>query len=112
VDIASAPGILARARALPASRSRACSATSAPDPVAGAAAAGGGGPRRADPRLLAEGYPLRTIDIGGGLGINYEEGTGPDVAAFAAAVVPLLRDLGLRVLLEPGRSLVARRERC
>jgi diaminopimelate decarboxylase len=59
-------------------------------------------------RLLGEGYALRTIDIGGGLGINYEEGTGPDVAAFAAEVVPLLRGLGLTVLLEPGRSLVAR----
>lgn len=59
-------------------------------------------------RLLAQGYPLRTIDIGGGLGVNYEEGTGPDVSAFAAAVVPRLRDLGLLVLLEPGRSLVAR----
>ena len=40
--------------------------------------------------------------------MNYEEGTGPDVAAFAAAVVPPLRELGLTVLLEPGRSLVAR----
>ena len=59
-------------------------------------------------RLLREGYGLRTIDIGGGLGVNYEEGSGPDVNAFAAVVVPPLRDLGLLVLLEPGRSLVAR----
>jgi diaminopimelate decarboxylase len=59
-------------------------------------------------RLLAQGFALRTIDIGGGLGVNYEEGTGPDVQEFAASVVPLLRGLGLTVLLEPGRSLVAR----
>jgi diaminopimelate decarboxylase len=59
-------------------------------------------------QLVAEGFPLRSIDIGGGLGVNYEEDAGPDVSAFAAAVVPLLRDVGLTVLLEPGRSLVAR----
>ncbi len=59
-------------------------------------------------RLLDGGLPLRSIDIGGGLGVNYEEGSGPDVAAFAAAVLPSLKALGLAVLLEPGRSLVAR----
>jgi diaminopimelate decarboxylase len=109
VDIAAAPGILARARALPGIE------------VAGVQCHIGSQIRSLEPptqavqalvdltrRLIAEGYSLRTIDIGGGLGINYEEGTGPDVAAFAAAVVPSLRDLGLIVLLEPGRSLVAR----
>ena len=79
------------------------------DPLAGPARGRRWRPWSTSPaRLLAEGYPLRTIDIGGGLGVNYEEGTRPDVAAFAAAVVPRLRDLGLTVLLEPGRSLVAR----
>jgi diaminopimelate decarboxylase len=109
VDIAGAPGILARARALPGIE------------VAGVQCHIGSQIRSLEPprqavaalvaltrRLLGEGYPLRTIDIGGGLGINYEEGTGPEVAEFAAEVVPLLRGLGLTVLLEPGRSLVAR----
>ena len=109
VDIAGAPGILARARALPGID------------VAGVQCHIGSQIRSLEPprqavaalveltrRLLGEGYPLRTIDIGGGLGINYEEGTGPEVAEFAAEVVPLLRGLGLTVLLEPGRSLVAR----
>jgi diaminopimelate decarboxylase len=59
-------------------------------------------------RLLAEGYPLRTLDIGGGLGLDYEGDAGPDPAALAAAVVPLVRDLPLTLLVEPGRSLVAR----
>jgi diaminopimelate decarboxylase len=109
VDIAEAPAILARARRLPGID------------VAGVQCHIGSQIRALDPpreavvalvelsrRLVREGYALRTIDIGGGLGVNYEEGTGPDVAAFAAAVVPLLKDLGLLVLLEPGRSLVAR----
>lgn len=109
VDIAAAPGILDRARRLPGID------------VAGVQCHIGSQIRSLEPlreavaalveltrRLMAEGYPLKTIDIGGGLGVNYEEGTGPDVSAFAAAVVPLLKDLGLTVLLEPGRSLVAR----
>jgi diaminopimelate decarboxylase len=109
VDIALADGILARARALPGIE------------VVGVQCHIGSQIRSLEPlteavralvaltrRLRAEGYPLRSIDIGGGLGVNYEEGSGPDIAAFAAAIVPLLADLGLHVLLEPGRSLVAR----
>jgi diaminopimelate decarboxylase len=57
-------------------------------------------------RLLAEGFPLTEIDLGGGLGVDVENGApGPD--ALATRVLPLLRDLPLRLLLEPGRSLVA-----
>jgi diaminopimelate decarboxylase len=57
--------------------------------------------------LLDEGFPLRTIDLGGGLGIDYETGEVAPVAAFAATVIPLLQGLPLTLLLEPGRSLVA-----
>jgi diaminopimelate decarboxylase len=58
-------------------------------------------------RLLREGLPLRTIDVGGGLGVDYE-GTGtPDPSALAARILPHVKDLGLTLLLEPGRSLVA-----
>src|SRR6185295_16415007 len=55
-------------------------------------------------RLLADGFPLRTIDIGGGLGLDYEGGTTPDPAALAALVLPHLEGLPLTVLVEPGRS--------
>lgn len=58
--------------------------------------------------LLAEGFALRTIDIGGGLGIDYTNDAPPPVGAYAAAVLPLLEGLPLTLLLEPGRSLVAR----
>lgn len=49
---------------------------------------------------------FRCLDIGGGLGIRYkpdEEPLLPEV--YAAEVIPLLREMGLRVVLEPGRSL-------
>jgi diaminopimelate decarboxylase len=58
--------------------------------------------------LLAEGFPLRTIDLGGGLGIDYGSDAPPRIAEFAAMVVPLVEALSLTVLLEPGRSLIAR----
>jgi diaminopimelate decarboxylase len=49
---------------------------------------------------------IRTIDIGGGLGIRYAGDAGLDPAEFAETVVPLLRAEGLTVYVEPGRFLV------
>ena len=57
-------------------------------------------------RLLADGFPLRVIDIGGGLGVDYEGGTTLQPAALAARLVPHLEGLPLTVLVEPGRSIV------
>jgi diaminopimelate decarboxylase len=57
-------------------------------------------------RLLAEGFPLRVIDIGGGLGVDYEGGGLLEPAALAARVLPLLEGLPLTVIVEPGRSIV------
>ncbi|MCC5859197.1 MAG: diaminopimelate decarboxylase [Ectothiorhodospiraceae bacterium] len=58
-------------------------------------------------RLAAGGLELEHIDIGGGLGVRYQDETPPGPAAYAAELLPLLRDRGLKVLLEPGRSIVA-----
>lgn len=59
-------------------------------------------------RDLKEMYPtFKHIDIGGGLGIVYRPSDKDfDLAAFAAAVIPPLKDLGLTVSMEPGRFLV------
>jgi len=49
----------------------------------------------------------RTLDLGGGMGIPYRHGQPPfDLDAFAAAVVPRVKSIGLRLALEPGRYLV------
>ena len=57
---------------------------------------------------MKEAHPtFRYLDIGGGLGIQYspdEEALDPK--KYAEIVVPALKDLGLKVLMEPGRSLV------
>ncbi len=50
---------------------------------------------------------MRYVDIGGGLGIAYEPGQRTlSAKAFAAAVLPTLKKLGLSVVMEPGRYLV------
>lgn len=53
-------------------------------------------------------YPsLRYLDIGGGIGISYQAEQAPlDPVRYARAVLPLLKELRLSVVLEPGRFLV------
>ena len=46
------------------------------------------------------------IDIGGGLGISYQPDEAPfDLQEFSDTVCPLLKGLGLKVIMEPGRFL-------
>jgi diaminopimelate decarboxylase len=57
--------------------------------------------------LRAQGIELEHVNLGGGLGIDY--GTNeqvPTPAELAAAVWPAVADLGLPLILEPGRSIV------
>jgi diaminopimelate decarboxylase len=58
-------------------------------------------------RLLDEGFDLETIDLGGGLGVDYEGGRGADPGALAEQILPAIAGLPLTLVLEPGRSLVA-----
>jgi diaminopimelate decarboxylase len=60
--------------------------------------------------LAAEGSAVTTLDLGGGFGADYETDQTPILAAYADAIVPLLQERvarGLRIILEPGRTLVA-----
>jgi diaminopimelate decarboxylase len=59
-------------------------------------------------RTLARRFPtFRHLDLGGGMGIQYRPDQTPLAPeAFAAAVVPLVEDLGLAIVMEPGRCLV------
>jgi diaminopimelate decarboxylase len=49
---------------------------------------------------------LRHLDVGGGIGIRYREERPMAPDQLAAAIVPLIRDVGLTLVLEPGRYLV------
>lgn len=49
---------------------------------------------------------LRNLDIGGGLGIRYRDETPLDPTRFVDAILPVARETGLSIVLEPGRFLV------
>lgn len=57
--------------------------------------------------LQEKGITLKHIDIGGGLGVCYQDETPPTPQAYAAKLMPKLKALGLKVYLEPGRAISA-----
>lgn len=52
------------------------------------------------------GIQIEHIDLGGGIGIVYQNENVPDLNAYAAAVSKLLSGRNLPLILEPGRSLI------
>jgi diaminopimelate decarboxylase len=57
--------------------------------------------------LRAEGHAIRHVDFGGGLGIAYHEGERtPAIRSFIESLRARLRQSGLTVIVEPGRSIV------
>ena len=61
-------------------------------------------------QLRADGHRIDCIDAGGGLGIAYEKPSAQEFSAsataYARALTAPLRGLGVRLLLEPGRSII------
>lgn len=53
--------------------------------------------------LRRSGIPLKYFDIGGGLGIIYSKEEPATPIQFAEAVRPYIENLGLTIILEPGR---------
>lgn len=58
-------------------------------------------------RLREEGIALQRVDLGGGLGIPYrrDDPTSPPPADYAGVVRETLGDLGVALVLEPGRLI-------
>src|SRR2546421_2183118 len=56
--------------------------------------------------LKSEGVGLKYLDFGGGLGISYLNEQPPSPAVYGEAVAKATRDLGLTIVLEPGRVIV------
>src|SRR3989442_13505334 len=50
---------------------------------------------------------LRYLDVGGGLGVRYSDQKPPTRAEYARLVSQMVRKLGVHLLLEPGRSIIA-----
>ena len=57
--------------------------------------------------LQAQGAPLRYLDAGGGLPARYGTEDAPDLELFAGIIVPVATALGLELIVEPGRFVVA-----
>ena len=57
-------------------------------------------------KLDKKGIALQHIDIGGGLGICYQDETPPTIEEYIENVVDIFADTDLEIILEPGRSIV------
>ncbi len=56
--------------------------------------------------LRNDGVDIRYLDVGGGLGIPYDREEPPPPGAYGAAILEKVADLGVTLILEPGRVLV------
>jgi diaminopimelate decarboxylase len=58
-------------------------------------------------RLRDSGLPIRHLDLGGGLGVRYQEGDrAPEIGEFIRAMGRKIASSGFSVMIEPGRSIV------
>ena len=57
--------------------------------------------------LRQRGIALEYLDVGGGLGVRYTNEHPASRSAYGRMIAEIARPLGVKVLLEPGRSIVA-----
>jgi len=58
-------------------------------------------------KLKTQGQPITDLDLGGGLGIPYRQNEGaPTIREYGEILQPRLENAALKLILEPGRSLV------
>lgn len=57
--------------------------------------------------LRRAGIPLQFLDVGGGLGVRYSDQKPPRRKEYAKLIKQMVSGLGVHLLLEPGRSIVA-----
>ncbi len=59
-------------------------------------------------RLRARGFPIRHLDLGGGLGVSYRPSDTPSsICEFIRHLRSRIDAAGLEIILEPGRSIAA-----
>lgn len=56
--------------------------------------------------LRERGHGINWINLGGGFGLSYQGHEAPPAAAYAAVIVPAVREAECRLALEPGRCIV------
>ncbi len=56
--------------------------------------------------VMAKGHPLKILNMGGGLGIRYSKEETPEVEDYAKTLIDVIKETGLKLVIEPGRLLV------
>ena len=56
--------------------------------------------------LRMMGHPITVLNMGGGFGIHYRKQEALAASAFAAEILPVVKRLGCKLVLEPGRFIV------
>ena len=56
-------------------------------------------------RLRREGFPIQTVNLGGGYGIDYNGERPPKPSQYANLVLPVIKRLNATLILEPGRYI-------
>src|SRR4029077_3662641 len=57
-------------------------------------------------KLRQQGHEVRSLNMGGGFGINYRKQEALPASAFADAILPAVQATGCKLILEPGRFIV------
>ncbi|MGD8562337.1 MAG: diaminopimelate decarboxylase [Desulfarculaceae bacterium] len=57
-------------------------------------------------KLRSAGMEVSNLDLGGGLGITYDDESPPDLQTYAGALKDTVKRLGVKLILEPGRVIV------
>jgi diaminopimelate decarboxylase len=57
-------------------------------------------------KLRQQGHPIEYLNMGGGFGIHYRKQEAPPADAFAEVIVPAVKKVGCKLVLEPGRFIV------
>jgi diaminopimelate decarboxylase len=57
--------------------------------------------------LRKDGFDIRYWNIGGGLGVQYDQESPPLPSDLAKNILPILKASGCTIIMEPGRSIVA-----
>lgn len=57
-------------------------------------------------KLKSEGFNIRYLDMGGGLGINYSDEEPPHPTDYGRAIIDQTKDLDVTLIFEPGRVIV------
>ncbi len=58
-------------------------------------------------RLQQQGIEIKHLDVGGGLGVTYDDETPPHPDAYAEALMDKLSGRELKLIFEPGRAIAA-----